>query len=312
MIYDIDGLRQPVKGTDIEVNQIEAGPFRGSLTHGTFGNFSVSLGRFSRAVRSRGVLSKNKQVVGMLLGRGRPVSHWSFDIQPGDIFFDHLAGDHEGSYKGSASFATIAFGPSDLTGLVKGEAAISDFDFWQRRTLIRPDAAIGRAIVSRFETVIEKLERELVGLSGAGSDFWTRALIECFITAASNGIPWDGNSGPVRSSVVIRQIDDLLEEYKSRPVHISEICETLNLSRRTLHRSFAEVLGIGPVTYLRKHRLNAARRALKHDEQAASISQLAWSFGFDDVGRFAGYYRRLFGEKPSDTARQFAKSDTAR
>jgi len=34
-----------------------------------------------------------------------------------------------------------------------------------------------------------------------------------------------------------------------------------------------------------------------------TVADVAFSQGFSDSGRFAGYYRALFGENPSDTLR---------
>lgn len=310
-IRSIDDLQQPVKGADAEISQIESGAFTGSLTHGSLGEFSFSLGRFSRAVRARGILSKDRHVIGMLVDRGRPVSHWSFDVEPGDVIFDHLGGDHEGIYKGNAAFATIALGSRELAELMKGEPAFSDLVFWQRRTQIKPGDA-SRSIADRLAAIISRLEMKHRGLSPEGSDFWMRALVEAFVSTAGNGVPWDGNRGPVKSSLIVREVDDLLRRRGGRAVHISEICQALNISRRSLHRAFADVVGIGPVTYLRLRRLNAAREIFRRNgTPPVSVADVAWNFGFDDVGRFAGYYRRLFGERPSDTAGRSAKISNA-
>ena len=48
------------------------------------------------------------------------------------------------------------------------------------------------------------------------------------------------------------------------------------------------------------------RRAVRPTENEAeptltSITQIAVSFGFFELGRFATYYRRMFGELPSTT-----------
>ncbi len=308
-IHDIEDLRQPVKGAETAVSQLQGGRLTGSVTHGVLGTISVTVGHFSKAVRSQGIMSRDRHVIGMLLGRDDAVSYWSFDMRPGDVVFDGLGTAHDAIYKGGARFAGIALSSAELTGLMVGEAAMADLDFWQRRTQIRPEAALGAAVSGRFSAVIQKLDEHAAGLSPAGSEFWMRALVEAFVSSASGGIPWDGNRGPVKSALVVRKVDDFLEQNGNAPVHISQLCQALTVSRRTLHRAFDEALGIGPVTYLRRQRLNHIRRALIDSGAGTrSITELALNFGFDDVGRFAGYYRQLFAELPSQTACRAARS----
>lgn len=307
-IRDIEDLREPVRGSDVEICQIERGTLTGSITYGVLGTFSVSVGHFSRAVRARGVLSSDRQVVGMLLDGQRPVTHWGMDVQPGDLVFAATGSGHEGSYKGAASFATIAVSPAEFAGFMKGEAGISDFGFWQRRTVVRSDPQIARAITARFTTLIGTIEQSCEDLTPDSSSFWTRALVEAFVCCVTNGVPIHEDTVRVRSALIVRRVEDLLDAYRMRPVHISEICQTLDLSRRTLHRAFEQTLGIGPVTYLRYHRLKAIREVLRQGiPDSSSITRIAMNFGFDDAGRFAGYYRELFGELPSTTVKRFAR-----
>jgi AraC family ethanolamine operon transcriptional activator len=52
-------------------------------------------------------------------------------------------------------------------------------------------------------------------------------------------------------------------------------------------------------------RLNAVRRALRRtDGSRESIMRIAHDHGATHLGRFAANYRRLFGEKPSETRRR--------
>ncbi|RUU28329.1 helix-turn-helix domain-containing protein [Mesorhizobium sp. M6A.T.Ce.TU.016.01.1.1] len=81
------------------------------------------------------------------------------------------------------------------------------------------------------------------------------------------------------------------------------------VSRRTLHRAFQHTLGIGPLAYLRLRRLSAVHRALTMAEPAyAGVTRAALDFGFTDLGRFAAFYKRLFGEFPSQTLRSTSRS----
>src|SRR5262249_33263868 len=102
-----------------------------------------------------------------------------------------------------------------------------------------------------------------------------------------------------------------------RPLHISELCSRLGISRRSLHRAFHEIFGIGPVTFLRQKRLCAVRSMLKTSSPASTtVSEVAMRQGFVELGRFSHDYRIMFGEYPSQTlgcrARQPARFDQTR
>jgi AraC-like DNA-binding protein len=115
-----------------------------------------------------------------------------------------------------------------------------------------------------------------------------------------------GGDGPLPSALkIVRRVEDYLAASGTRAVHISEICTQLHLTRRTLHRAFHEAVGIGPITFLRYLRLCAVHTALRSGLSAdETIANLAIAHGFLNVGRFAQYYRQVFGENPSDTRRK--------
>ncbi|WP_346910098.1 helix-turn-helix domain-containing protein [uncultured Roseibium sp.] len=83
---------------------------------------------------------------------------------------------------------------------------------------------------------------------------------------------------------------------------VVDICTALGVSERTLRYAFREYVGLSPVAYLRACRLNRVRAVLAaSDPQETTITQVAMRFGFLHLGRFAGDYKRMFGEMPSVT-----------
>jgi transcriptional regulator GlxA family with amidase domain len=73
---------------------------------------------------------------------------------------------------------------------------------------------------------------------------------------------------------------------------------------RVLQESFKQHLGMPPLTYLRRLRLDGVHHDLSHgDPWQVSVSEVAARWGFTHLGRFAGAYRARFGESPSQTLR---------
>ena len=104
------------------------------------------------------------------------------------------------------------------------------------------------------------------------------------------------------------KIDSLASALKSMDSHLSdhfgvaEIARELNISRRSLQTLFTDYFGLSPLKFINLRRMNLVREALRHcDPGSTSIANIAAQHGFWHLGRFAGNYRELFGELPSET-----------
>jgi len=73
------------------------------------------------------------------------------------------------------------------------------------------------------------------------------------------------------------------------------------MPERTLVKQFQKFIGLSPIAYLLRLRLNAAREELLNGDGAAAVADIASRFGFTHLGRFATVYRSSFGETPSAT-----------
>ena len=83
---------------------------------------------------------------------------------------------------------------------------------------------------------------------------------------------------------------------------VEQIAEAAGVSERTLLRGFQDIVGMGTVHYLKLWKLNAVRRSLltKRHEYETTTALLS-AHGVTEFGRFAGEYKHLFGETPSET-----------
>ncbi len=82
-------------------------------------------------------------------------------------------------------------------------------------------------------------------------------------------------------------------------VSIDELCASFHLSRRALQNYFEEATGLAPLAYMRALRLNGVRRALLNEP--GTVSEIAYAWGFNHLGKFAHQYAAMFGELPSQT-----------
>lgn len=110
---------------------------------------------------------------------------------------------------------------------------------------------------------------------------------------------WRPPSGPVARARA------LLEEQPEEPWSTSSLAVRVHLSVRSLQEGFAREVGMPPMKYLQQVRLRRARDQLREASSAeTTVASVASALGLSHLGRFAGAYRRAFGESPSETLRR--------
>jgi transcriptional regulator GlxA family with amidase domain len=108
----------------------------------------------------------------------------------------------------------------------------------------------------------------------------------------------------VPHSEVVARVDSFLRDNLGEPVTMSHLSRVAGVSERTLRAAFHHIVGISPKQHIIRQRLQAARDALLAAVPgSATVTDIAMSYGFFELGRFAGRYRHTFGERPSWTLR---------
>lgn len=105
-------------------------------------------------------------------------------------------------------------------------------------------------------------------------------------------------------SFIVEKCHRLVAAQMLSAPSVIELCERLQVSRRTLQNSFHAVAETTPLNYLRSVRLNGVRRTLMTTRAAQlSIGDAAAQWGFYHLSHFAAEYFELFAELPSQTTR---------
>ena len=111
---------------------------------------------------------------------------------------------------------------------------------------------------------------------------------------------------------IVERVDAFLRENLGETVTIAELSRIAGVSERTLRAAFHDVVGVSPKQHVIRQRLQAARAALSAAEPGTTtVTDVAMSYGFLELGRFAGRYRDTFGEAPSWTLRHQAEAKVA-
>ena len=119
------------------------------------------------------------------------------------------------------------------------------------------------------------------------------------------------NSDPVAtSSRHARSLDGFVQRalafiraHEAEDLHVDHLCQATDMAERSLLRAFHKLFGVGTTQYLKLRRLNRVHFALM-TPGATTVAGVLAVYGIREFGRFAGAYKMLFGESPSETLRK--------
>ena len=99
---------------------------------------------------------------------------------------------------------------------------------------------------------------------------------------------------------VWRIIERRVRNPKNRAVSIAELCRDAKVSARTLYVVCREFSGLSAKAYITQKRMQIAFDMLRRARPGkTTVAEIAISCGFNQVGRFAGDFRRHHGKLPS-------------
>tara|TARA_R110000850_G_scaffold117831_10_gene234478 strand:- start:633 stop:1604 length:972 start_codon:yes stop_codon:yes gene_type:complete len=103
----------------------------------------------------------------------------------------------------------------------------------------------------------------------------------------------------------IRRAEEYLMANLANPISIADVAVVAGMSARNLSRGFRHHRGVTIKEFLNEHRLKSANRALLAAEPGeTNVTEVAFNFGFSQLGRFSAAYRKEFGELPSETLKR--------
>jgi AraC-like DNA-binding protein len=106
------------------------------------------------------------------------------------------------------------------------------------------------------------------------------------------------------STALVAQLCDYMYAHLDGGLTLTDLEVFSGLSARSLQMAFKKQLGCTPMHWLTEQKLYAVRAKLENADAFESVTSLAVAY-FPNLGDFARYYKRQFGELPSQTlARQ--------
>ena len=281
------------------------GKFNADLLKVDFERLWMQSGQESLPISSHIDVPGDRAPIFFLTGSGEPSIQTSgLDLVPGQLLFwkggsSHYQRVQRGRW-GSMSLTPADLATASIALVGKSIAPPND------TTIFKPTEGSMERLMSLHaearrlaEEAPDRISHPEVGRA------LENALVESMISCLSVS---EEGSLRVLSHVhtrIMQRFEELVFENAGRPLYLPEVCKKVGASERTLRRCCQEQLGVAPNRYLLLRRLHLAHRELMVcDPRAVTVTEVATSFGFWQLGRFAGAYRALFGESPIETLRR--------
>jgi AraC-like DNA-binding protein len=292
---------------DANVNLIVTGggDFNARLTWLHLRRFHVLRGRENLSRIAFISLSPAQVFVSFPASAGSPLTYGGLGLQFGEVVF-HSRGErmHQRT-NGESQWGLISLPPEQLAACSKALTGRK----------ITPPSAVRVLRPSRSEaTRLLRLHSKACRLAETrhkliANPEVARALEQELLHALVNCLTADDASGNSKTrrhhADIMVRFEDALTAHGSRQLNMPALCSAIGVPERTLRVCCTEFQGMSPTRYLLLRRLNMARSALRRADPAnASVTEIARTYQFQEVGRFAVTYRTVFGEMPSTTLRR--------
>jgi AraC family ethanolamine operon transcriptional activator len=300
---DFDELRGQLRGVDLELIPLRAGPAAGKTRAVVSADFVFTAGKFVSDHRFRGGTHESQVLLGLHYGRNCSVHYETTPGQPGDLTFHQPRSENFGRMSGTFEYAALSIDRAELARLSDG--VVGHDVLLDASGLIRAPADVAQLACDELSRLAKVAFRPANFHSDARVQMLKRALIYPYLLVAAHGATERGSRVDQTQATIVRRAEAWLDGEVPQSIHTIDLCHALGLPLRSVQRAFQETLGIGPAHYLAHYRVHKIRQVLLScNPFDTHVSDVALDHGFWELGRFARFYRQTYGENPSATIRR--------
>jgi len=298
-IASVEDLSDAVLGAGLEATQMARAPVTGSLAFATHDGITFTTGAIGGRVSLVGPLSGNMVTLGVGIVMAPGTRHWLNEVPSGAVGVFMPGDEHDAFYTPGSLYAVVTLPAERL------EEAAADHDLVLDAKTLGGTGIHARKLSANLPDLEAQFRRIHAGDQARG--IAPRAigsrLLNAFISHFARSPRFHvGGTDPRGHARIVARARAFIHANLDRPLSIDRIASSAWTSQRTLHRAFQLVLDETPYSYVLKLRLHRIRHDLASDvEVACTVTCIAGRWGISELGRFAGWYRDLFGERPSET-----------
>jgi AraC family ethanolamine operon transcriptional activator len=302
---DIDDLTAAAVGWNRECTQLRAGRFYGKVTIAHTSHMQMGRVSWNTAIQARGQAPRGTRAIAVPIGSNPPPSFYGTAVGGKEIVTEQEGTEVDFRGAKTCEFLLMSIG----IGMLQRHATALWGEPFESRVVdgrMNLGSVAARArLAHNWSSVFARVQRDPAALSNPH----VARMVEQSVLNALLGVagPPPGHSLPARRQVLARRAEEFIRGQIDVPISLSDVCDWVGASERSLHLGFLERFGMSPMAYLKVLRLNRVRRQLRDAAPGTSVTDVAMRSGFLHLGRFATDYGRFFGEWPSATLRHLAQ-----
>ncbi|TXI11024.1 MAG: AraC family transcriptional regulator [Rhizobium sp.] len=181
--------------------------------------------------------------------------------------------------------------------------------FFRRFDTTADIGATGVRTIHRMMTLLLETGEHPFAASPLGASLFMESLITTFVQS------WPR---PAQKAIVqsarprnLKRALDWIQTHLGDEFTVLDIARNAGQSVRSLQLSFQQNMGMNPLNYVQRLRLQQIHHDLLHGDAEENISDIAARWGFSHMGYFAARYRAMYGVPPSSTRSSRRNLDSA-
>ena len=301
---DPDQFQSATLGGDSMYTVLGRGAFRAEVTSIEVGRLLVQRGHEELPRVSATSIPINRiRLIGWPIDGQLPVVRGAH-IQQGEFICLGPGMQSHHRITGTNDFAVLSLDPADLARAAKDltgrELAVP------AGKVFRPPGHLGTWLLSVIDAAARaSLMTPGIFASPPAAAALEQALLQPLVGCLLDGVVRDEGVPRGHRTAIVKRFEAAVEANLDGPLLITDLCRLIGVTARSLNNLCQEQLGMSAQQFLSRRRLYLTRRALLRSEHpAATVTQVAMSYGIWELGRFAVAYKSFFGESPSATLRR--------
>jgi len=299
---EFDHLAEAARDWDLRLQKLGMHPFWGRLDQVLLGRARVSRARFGSSLLQEGSSPPGMRTFGVPARSSEEYRWRNHRVTPELLLLFPRGGEFRSISGSGFDSYPISVAPDYLVE-VAADLGVPENRLGTEGEVVRPRARDLESLRAHIRRVVDLASRggslEEPGVSGMVEEE-TAALLVWTLAGAE----WLRPPRMRLRDEAIRKAEEVIDAVGTGPLQVRDLCSASGASWRTLNYAFQEKYGIPVKRYLTIRRLNGVRRDLLRGDDRTTVSFVAARWNFWHMGEFAGRYRQMFGELPSDTLKR--------
>ena len=223
----------------------------------------------------------------------------------GGMYFPHGSGRAKGSGD-ACSQISLQFAPVLLEKTARamlGLPSQAAIDLKLQHPRVVPLSVAGQpvgTVLQHVGALIDLHQRDAKILTQLGLQDMLYRHIALMLRPEAFRAPTAHPRSTTDSAALVVQLCDFMHANLESGLTLTDLEAFSGLSARSLQLAFKKQLGCSPMQWLTVQKLHKIHNKLRNAHTTESVADLAVAY-FPNLGDFARYYRRQFGELPSQT-----------